>query len=56
MNIVLLGKNGQLGREFHRILPILGELIALDREELDLGDLQTLERILRESMPLPTRT
>ena len=51
MNIVLFGKNGQLGWEFQRILPILGELISLDREEQDLCDLQALERTLRELKP-----
>ena len=36
MKIVLLGKNGQLGWELERSLPALGEVVALDREELDL--------------------
>lgn len=51
MKIVLLGKNGQLGWELQRILPVLGEAIALDRDDLDLCDLRKVERLLRELKP-----
>ena len=51
MKIVLFGKGGQLGREFERILPVLGEGIALDRQELDLCDLQSLKTTLNEPRP-----
>lgn len=51
MNIVLLGKNGQLGRELQRILPILGNVAALDRADLDLGDPGEVQRRLRELKP-----
>ena len=51
MNIVLFGKNGQLGWEFQRILPLLGEVVALDREELDLCDLSAVERTLSGLKP-----
>jgi dTDP-4-dehydrorhamnose reductase len=51
MNIVLFGKNGQLGWEFQRILPIFGDVVALDREELDLCDLPTVQRTLGELEP-----
>ena len=51
MKIVLFGKNGQLGWEFRRLLPILGEVISLDREELDLCDLEAIERTLNELRP-----
>ena len=51
MNIVLFGKNGQLGWEFRRILPILGKVTTLDREDLDLSDLHALEGTLRELKP-----
>ena len=51
MKIVLFGKNGQLGGEFQRILPILGDVIALDREELDLCDLAAIEKTLHELKP-----
>jgi len=51
MKIVLFGKNGQLGWEFERSLPVLGNVVSLDREELDLGDLQEVQRTLRELKP-----
>lgn len=51
MNIVLFGKNGQLGWELQHSLPILGDLVALDREEVDLCDLPAIERTLLELRP-----
>jgi dTDP-4-dehydrorhamnose reductase len=51
MKIVLVGKNGQLGWEFQRMLPILGEVISLDRKELDLCDLDAIQKILSEWKP-----
>ena len=37
MRIVLIGKNGQLGWELQRTLPVLGEVIALGQNDLDLS-------------------
>ena len=51
MRIVLFGKNGQLGRELHRNLLPLGELVALDNDELDLADLSALESTLQDLKP-----
>ena len=51
MKIVLFGKNGQLGWELERSLPALGEVVALDREELDLCDLDAVQSTLRELKP-----
>jgi len=51
MRIVLFGKNGQLGWELQRILPSLGEVVALDYEELDLTDLKALHTTLDELKP-----
>ena len=51
MRIVLFGKNGQVGWELQRILPSLGQVIALDYEELDLADLKALEIQLDELKP-----
>jgi dTDP-4-dehydrorhamnose reductase len=51
MNIVLLGKNGQLGWEFQRSLPLLGNVVALDREDLDLCDLDAVQETLRRIEP-----
>ena len=51
MNILLFGKNGQLGWEFQRILPILGNVVALDREELDLCDGEAIQKTIAELKP-----
>jgi dTDP-4-dehydrorhamnose reductase len=51
MNIVLFGKNGQLGWEFQRSLPILGNVVSLDREDLDLCNLDAVQKALRELEP-----
>jgi dTDP-4-dehydrorhamnose reductase len=51
MKIVLFGKNGQLGWEFQRILPILGEVIPLDQDVLDLCDLNAIQKTLHELKP-----
>jgi dTDP-4-dehydrorhamnose reductase len=51
MKIVLIGKNGQLGWEFQRILPILGEVVSLDRADLDLCNLREVQSTLNELKP-----
>ena len=51
MRIVLFGKNGQVGWELQRILPTLGQVIALDYEELDLANLKLLRTKLEELKP-----
>jgi dTDP-4-dehydrorhamnose reductase len=51
MNIVLFGKNGQLGWEFQRSLPLLGNVVALDRGDLDLCNLAAIQKVLREVRP-----
>jgi dTDP-4-dehydrorhamnose reductase len=51
MRIVLFGKNGQLGWEFQRILPILGEVIALGRNEVDVSDPHEIQKPLDELKP-----
>jgi len=45
MNILLLGKNGQVGWELQRSLSVLGELVALDRHSDPCGDLGQPERL-----------
>lgn len=47
MNILLLGKNGQVGWELQRALAPLGQLVALDRTGADglRGDLENLEAL-----------
>ena len=51
MRIILFGKNGQLGWEFQRILPILGEVIALGRSEVDVSDPHGIQKSLDELKP-----
>lgn len=51
MKILLFGKNGQLGSEFQRILPELGDLTCLDYEDVDLRDLQALQAAMNEVKP-----
>ena len=51
MRIVLFGKNGQVGWELQRILPSLGQVIALDYDDLDLADLKALQKRLDELKP-----
>ena len=49
--ILLTGKNGQVGSELQRLLPRLGETIALGHAELDLTDPDAIHRVLREVRP-----
>lgn len=51
MQIILFGKNGQVGWELQRILPLLGQVVAFDYEDLDVSDLKTLETRLDELKP-----
>jgi dTDP-4-dehydrorhamnose reductase len=51
MDIVLFGRNGQVGWELERSLPLLGHVIALDRGDLDLSDLQRVQETLGELKP-----
>lgn len=52
MKIVLFGgKLGQLGWELRRTLAPLGEVVAVDRDDLDLRDASALAAFLREQAP-----
>lgn len=51
MKILLTGKNGQVGWELQRTLMTLGEIIALDRNTLDLSNPDSIRRIIRETKP-----
>lgn len=51
MKILLLGRDGQVGRELSRSLLSLGHLTALGREELDLTDLTALAQRLNQLQP-----
>ncbi|MGH7552064.1 MAG: dTDP-4-dehydrorhamnose reductase, partial [Longimicrobiales bacterium] len=49
--ILLLGKNGQIGRELCRTLGPLGNVAAFGREQLDLRDGDAIQRKLRDIRP-----
>jgi dTDP-4-dehydrorhamnose reductase len=49
--ILLTGKTGQLGCELNRLLPTLGEVIAPDRNELDLRDPQKIREFMQKAKP-----
>jgi dTDP-4-dehydrorhamnose reductase len=49
--ILLTGKNGQVGHDLQRFLPRLGEVVALDRQQLDLSRFDEIRRVIREIRP-----
>jgi len=49
--ILLLGKNGQVGRELLRLLPQLGEVVAFGHGQLDLSNPVNISRTVREVRP-----
>jgi dTDP-4-dehydrorhamnose reductase len=49
--ILLIGKTGQLGSELNRLLPQLGEVIAPERNELDLRDAEKIREVMRNAKP-----
>jgi len=51
MKILLTGRNGQVGYELERSLQGLGEVIALDRERMDLADFDGIRAVMREVRP-----
>jgi dTDP-4-dehydrorhamnose reductase len=51
MNILLTGKNGQLGFELQRALAPLGEVVAIDQTDCDLADADALRAFVRALAP-----
>ena len=49
--ILLTGANGQVGQELARLLPLHGELTALDRFRLDLSDADAIRATVRAVKP-----
>jgi dTDP-4-dehydrorhamnose reductase len=49
--ILLTGKNGQLGADLQHVLPQLGDVVATDRQELDLARPDEIRRVIREVHP-----
>ena len=51
MNILLTGKNGQLGFELQRALAPLGEVVAVDAADCDLTDTAAIDALLARVQP-----
>jgi dTDP-4-dehydrorhamnose reductase len=51
MKILLTGSNGQVGFELQKQLSLLGEVIATDREELDLTNLSAIRTFIDQTKP-----
>ena len=51
MKILLTGKTGQVGFELERSLQGLGEIIALDRSQMDLANLDQVRGVIRAIKP-----
>jgi dTDP-4-dehydrorhamnose reductase len=51
MRILITGKNGQVGYELERSLQGLGEIIAVDRTQMDLADLDHVRAVVRTVKP-----
>jgi len=49
--ILLTGKNGQVGHELSRMLPQIGDLIAVDRSSLDLSDPAQIRDVAHATRP-----
>ncbi len=51
VKVLLTGKNGQVGWELERSLRPIGDVLALDRTEMDLADEQGIRQAIREMAP-----
>lgn len=51
MNILLIGKDGQVGTELQRLLPSLGEVTAVDRDTCDLTQSAQVRETVRRALP-----
>ncbi len=51
MRILITGRNGQVGAALEQSLRGLGELVALDRSQLDLANLDAVRSAVRELRP-----
>lgn len=50
-SILLLGKFGQLGWELHRCLAPFGDLTAVDYPEIDLTDIESVDKLVLDIRP-----
>jgi len=51
LKIVVTGAAGQVGWELARLLPALGDVVAIDVDEMDLARPDDIRRVLRELRP-----
>lgn len=51
MKILLTGRTGQIGYELERSLQGLAEIIAVDRQQMDLADLKQVRDVIRAIKP-----
>ena len=51
LKILLTGKNGQVGSELLQLLPRLGEVVAFDRQQLDLAKPEEIRQVIRGIRP-----
>jgi dTDP-4-dehydrorhamnose reductase len=51
LKILLTGRNGQVGADLAQLLPRLGDVVALDRQQLDLLKPEEVRRAIRETQP-----
>lgn len=51
LKILLTGKNGQVGWELQRTLAPLGEVVAFDRQGMDLASPDSIRSAIREAKP-----
>lgn len=51
MKILLTGRSGQVGYELERSLQGLGEIVALDRSQMDLADPDSVRNVIRHIRP-----
>jgi dTDP-4-dehydrorhamnose reductase len=51
VRILLTGKSGQIGAELDRLLPEIGEVVGVDRQQLDLAHPDQIRRVIRDIRP-----
>jgi dTDP-4-dehydrorhamnose reductase len=51
MKILLTGKNGQVGFELNKKLSALGDIVATDRDELDLANPEAIKQFIDQTKP-----
>jgi len=50
-SILLIGSNGQVGKELQKILPSYGDIISVERPTVDLAQPDTLRNVIRSKQP-----